>query len=378
MTELEVRKVRYPKEKKTFLEFPWKIYAGDPLWVPPLIPELKKRMDPERGAFLRRGEADFFLAWRKGQPVGRICAGVDPPTNERRGMKECVIGFFECIHDHGVAQALFQHAEAWARERGLEALFGPFNLDYEDSYGVLIEGRDQPPALMCGHSPPYYQELFEGYGFQPARGDNLAYAIQVEGGGAERERLSRLAGRMRVRDWVHIREADFDHLDQEIDRLLHLLNVSLAHLPDHIGWERESLGSMVTSFTQFADPGLILFAEVDGQTVGWFPGLPNINEAFHHANGLRRPWDYLTLWWHLRKKPESLTVKSVLVLPEFWQTGVSLLMFDEMAQRARDRGYRWADMSLTSEDNPFTPALAERMGAEVYKRYRVYRLPLKR
>jgi GNAT superfamily N-acetyltransferase len=89
---------------------------------------------------------------------------------------------------------------------------------------------------------------------------------------------------------------------------------------------------------------------------------------------LRYPWDYIKLWWHLRGQPACLAIKSVLVLPEYWGTGVSVLLFDELARRARAKGYRWADLSLTSEDNPYTPTLAQRMGATIYKRYRVYRL----
>ena len=103
-------------------------------------------------------------------PVGTICAAEDPPTNQVRGTRECVIGFFECIDDDAVAQALFDQAADWARQHDLDALYGPFNLDYEDGYGVLIEGRDRPPVLLCGHTPPYYQRLFEGYGFRAGAG----------------------------------------------------------------------------------------------------------------------------------------------------------------------------------------------------------------
>ena len=99
-----------------------------------------------------------------------------------------------------------------------------------------------------------------------------------------------------------------------------------------------------------------------------------MNEAFIHANGLRHPWDYVRLWWHMRRQPECLTIKSVLVPPEYWGSGVPVLLFAEMAQRALARGYKWVDLSLTSADNPNTPVLAERMGAKVYKRYRVYRM----
>jgi GNAT superfamily N-acetyltransferase len=374
MSSLDILPVRTARERCTFLTFPWRIYRDDPLWVPPLLPERAKAIDPERGAFFKRGEAEFFIAWRDGVPVGTICAAEDKFTNEQRHRRECVFGFFEYVDDDDVPAGLVRHVIAWARKRGLNALFGPFNLDYEDSYGVLIEGRDRPPALLCGHTPPYYQDFMERFGFQPARGDNLAYAIDVDEDTPARRRLHRLADRLRQRGGITIRGADLAHLEDEIDSIHRLLNTALAHLPDHIGWHREALEALLQPFLDIADPEMVLFAEVDGKAVGWFPGLPNLNEPFQHANGLRYPWDYLKLWWHMRSQPECLAVKSVLVSPEYWGTGVSVLLFDELAQRAQAKGYRWVDMSLTSEDNPNTPVLAERMGAKLYKRYRVYRL----
>lgn len=374
MNNIDIRPVHTAKERRTFLTFPWRIYHEDPLWVPPLLPERAKAIDPERGAFFKRGEAEFFIAWRDGRPVGTISAAEDKFANERRQKRECVFGFFEYVEEYDVASALVNHVIQWAEQRNLNALLGPFNLDYEDSYGVLIEGRDRPPALLCGHTPPYYQGFMEHFGFQPARGDNLAYAVDVDEDTPPRRRLRRLADKARKRGGVTIRGADLEHLEREIDSIHHLLNTALAHLPDHIGWHRAALEALLKPFLDIADPDLILFAEIDGETVGWFPGLPNLNEAFRHANGLRHRWDYVKLWWHMRRQPECLAVKSVLVLPEYWGTSVSVLLFEELVRRAKEKGYKWLDLSLTSEDNPNTPILAGRMGAKIYKRYRVYRL----
>ncbi len=374
MSTVEILPVRTAQQRRTFLTFPWRVYRDDPLWVPPLLPQRAKTIDPQRGAFFKRGEADFFIAWRDGAPVGTICAAEDKPTNAKRQKRECLFGFFEYIEDYSVAEALIHQAIRWAEQRGLNALFGPFNLDYEDSYGVLIEGRDRPPALLCGHTPPYYQHFMERFGFQPARGDNLAFAIDLDETTPAAQRLLRLADRLRERGGITIRGADLSHWDDEVDRVHHLLNTALAHLPDHIGWHRDALEAFVAPFRDIADPDLVLFAEVDGETVGWFPGIANLNEAFIHANGLRYPWDYVKLWWHMRRQPECLAVKSVLVAPEYWNSGVAALLFVELGLRAKAKGFKWLDLSLTSEDNPQTPVLAERMGAEIYKRYRVYRL----
>jgi GNAT superfamily N-acetyltransferase len=372
---VQVLPVRTRRERRSLLTFPWQIYRHDPLWVPPLLPERAKEIDPRRGVFFERGEAAFFIAWQDGRPVGTICAAEDRAANAVRGVRECVFGFFECIADYAVAEALFQCAMEWARERDLDTLFGPFNLDYENGYGLLIEGRDRPPVMLCGHTPPYYQTFVERFGFQPARGDNLAYAVDLDRDTLALQRLARLAQRVRERKEFVVRGADLEHYEEEADRVLRLLNVALAHLPDNIPWRREVLLETFDQFRRIADPELILFAEADGETVGWFPGVADINEALQHANGLRFPWNYAQLWWYAHQKPACLAVKSVLVLPEYWGTGVSVLLFDEMARLARAKGFRWIDLSLTSADNPFTPTLAERLGAKLYKRYRVYRLP---
>jgi GNAT superfamily N-acetyltransferase len=375
VSKIEIRPVRTRRERRRFLTFPWRIYRDDPLWVPPLLPDRTKRIDPRSGPIYARGELALYMAWQSGEPVGTISVANDVELNELLGMHEATFGFFECVQDEAVAEALLGRAAAWAQQRGLSPLVGPFHLDREDSYGVLVDGRDRPPAMLCGHTPPYYQDYLKHFGFVPARADNLAYAIDLEETPALR-RLSRLADRLRARGRITIREPDLAHWEDEVDRVHHLLDRALAHLPDAVTWRRSEVCDLLAPFVRIADPELILFAEVDGETVGFFPGIANLNEALQHANGLRYPWDYVRLWWHMRRQPASLAIKSVLVLPEYWDTGVAVLLFDEMARRARAKGYQWVDLSLTSDDNPYTPTLAARLGAVLYKRYRVYQLDL--
>ena len=376
---IEVRPVRSARERRAFLTFPWRIYRDDRLWVPPLLPERAKVIDPERGAFYKRGTADFFIAWRDGKPVGTICAAEDRFTNEGLGRHECVFGFFEYVDDLAVAQALVDTVSVWARAHGLDVLFGPFNLDYEDAFGVLLEGRDRPPTLLCGHTPPYYLPMMEQLGFVTARPDNMALAVDIREETPALQHLSRLAEAVRRRRHFVIRTPDVDHWDDEVDRVHGLLNTALTHLEDFLGWPRSAVEALVAPFREIADMDLILFADADGETVGFLPGVANLNEALIHVNGLRYPWDYLAAAWHLGVRPRfgyqpaCLAIKSVLVSPEYWRTGVAALLFDTMAQRARAKGYQWIDLSITSEDNPQTPLIAGHMGATVYKRWRTYR-----
>lgn len=365
---IEIRQVRSQSEKRSFLSFPWTIYRNDPLWVPPLFAERQKATDPARGLFFRGGFADFFAAYRDGSLSGTLCC-----SHENAGdPKECSLGFFECIDDFEVAKALFQKAEAWAREHALTVMCGTYNLDREDGRGILVEGRDRPPVILCGHNPPYYVQHFEQYGFVRRHDDGLAYAFDLSEDSPALERLYRLADKVRSRRHFRVRAAKMEDLDAEIDRVLVLQNRALAHF-EGAPYDRAAIEGMVLPLKELADPELILFVEADGQAVGWLPAVPNFNEILIHLDGLRYPWHYINALRYRSLKPRCLAIKSAAVLPEFWDTGAAVMLFAEMVRRAKAKGYAWLDLSLTGEDNPDTWDLAHRMGARIYKRYRYFK-----
>lgn len=365
---IKITQVQSRRDKDRFLTFPWHMYRGDPLWVPPLLNERRKATDPRRGLFFRAGYADFFLALKNGILAGTVCCshehGGDP--------HECTLGFFECIDDYAVAEALFQRAEMWARQHSLNLICATYNLDREDGRGILIEGRDRPPPLLCGHNPPYYAGFFESYGFGRRHDDGLAYACPLDDQSSRFQRLYKLADRVRQRRSFTVRGARMGEIGQEIDRVLVLQNRPMEHLEGFVPYDRAAIEGMVLPMKDIADPDLVLFAESDGQAIGWLPAVPNLNEVLIHLNGLRYPWDYLRALRYARLKPRCLAIKSVAVLPEYWDTGVAVLLFAEMAQRAVAKGYEWADLSLTGEQNPDTWNIAHHLGATVYKRYRFY------
>jgi len=377
MASIHLLPVQTKQERRTFLTFPWTIYRHDPLWVPPLIRERAKVIDPQRGIFFKDGTAELFLALRDGKLAGTLCLAEEKARTRHTGHAECMFGFVECVEDYAVFKAMFDHAGSWAASRGMTALYGPYNLDREDSRGILIEGRDRPPALLCGHHPPYYQHFFEQYGFKKPDEDDVAYAIDLDLGSPRIQRLSRVADRVRRRNpQFTVRAANLADKDAEIDRIVDLQNRALAHFPGHVPYTRTDIESMILPLLDLVDLDLVLFAEADGKPAGFFPGAPNFNEVLIHLNGLRYPWDYLRALAHRNDKPKCLAIKSVVVAPEYWDTGLALLLFDEMAKRAVARGYQWADLSLTGENNPDTRPMALNMGARIYKRYRLYRKEL--
>src|SRR5512136_1430615 len=114
MSSIEIQQVTSTSLRKKFATFPWQIYRHDPLWVPPLLADRIKLIDPATGVFFKRGIAEFFMAMRDGKLVGTIMCADDKPTNSARNMKDCMIGFFECVDDREVAWAMFDHAKKWA------------------------------------------------------------------------------------------------------------------------------------------------------------------------------------------------------------------------------------------------------------------------
>ena len=369
---IEVRQVQTRADKRRFLNFPWQLYRNDPLWVPPIYGEREKATDPRRGHFFEAGYADFFLAYKDRELAGTLCC-----SHENGGDPcECSLGFFECIDDYDVAAALFQEAERWTRTHGLSMMCGTYNLDREDGRGILVEGTDRPAPILCGHNRPYYAQFFQRYGFGKRHDDGLAYACPIGEDSPKIRRLYRLAERVRSRKRFTIRHANMQDVDTEIGHVMVLQNRALEHLPGFVAYDRAAVEGMLLPLKDLADPELILFAEADGQTVGWFPAIPNLNEIVIHLHGLRYPWDYINVLRYGRLKPTCLSVKSVAVLPEYWDTGVAVLLFAEMVKRANRKGYEWLDLSLTGEDNPDTWDLAHHMDAHIYKRYRFYRKDL--
>ncbi|HTX71927.1 MAG TPA: hypothetical protein VMC79_03800 [Rectinemataceae bacterium] len=379
---IEVRPILGRREFRSFAAFPWTIYRGDPLWVAPLLSDRLRDLDPRRGEFYAKGgAARLYGAWREGRLVGTIAAAEDLPANRREGTRHCMFGFFEYVNDVEVARALLEAVATWGRERGLADLWGPFNFEYENAYGVLVEGRDRPPALLCGHSPPYYLPTMETLGFAPARDDNLAFELRLDRRLPERAHIAELAAVARRRGGYVVKSFDPTQFGRAVDDVTLLLNVALRHLRGFVPWERSSVEALLAPFRRFADPELVIFVEKDGRTIGFFPAIPNLNEALIGLNGLRHARDWLKLPFAFHRRWEALTIKSILIHPDHWGTGVVALLFDEMLRRveemaARGRQFSWIDLSLTSEENPQTPILAARFGGRIYKRYRTFIRPL--
>jgi len=377
--DIHIRPAETARDRRAIVTFPWRIYRNDPLWVPPLISERLARLDPQRNPFSQTGEAQPFLAYRQGKLVGTIVPTIDHRSNQHLGEEVAIFGFFEVVEDDAVAEALFRAAADWARQKGMEALRGPFHFTPSDEPGLLIEGRDTPPVILMGHTPSYYVNFFQRFGFVKFGADSLAFrawATPYRGDpGRLPPKLLRVAEAVQKRGGFTLRRGRLHRWSEEIESAFHIYNGALSTLPRFVPLTRADSERQARALEPLLDPHFVLFAEVNDQPVGFALGLPDINQAIRHANGGRYPWDWLKLWWYSRRI-DCLSLKILAVLPEYRGRGIDILFYLEMARQMLAHGYRWMDMSLTAEDNLMTTRIAARFGAEVYKRYRVFQLTL--
>jgi GNAT superfamily N-acetyltransferase len=378
MAKLELFEIHSEKDRQQMLMFPWAVYRGDKNWVPPIIKERQKLLDREQNPFFQQADVALLGARRDGRLVGTIAAFVNRRFNELLKQKVGFFGFFDVLHDYEAAEALLGAARDWVRERGMEELRGPVNFHRDRERGILVEGADCPPPMLCGHSPPYYKEFVERFGLVKYADDfarRVFIADVIGPDGSLPPRMARLKKVAERRAHLKIRTAKLEDWDNEVQRVRELYDATIGQLPDHIPWSDEDLNDFATKLRPFVDPELILFGEIGTKTVGCVLAFPDFNQVLVHMNGRLDGWRKLLAWWHMRRI-DIVSFKVGGVLDEYQGLGLEALFLLELARIALSRGYRWVDMSLQAEDNARLNALVGHFEVQDYKRYRVYTMAL--
>jgi len=352
-----------------FVTLPWEIYRQDPHWVPPLIGDMKKMLRAH--PFLDHGDADYFLALRAGEPVGRIAAIENRLHNEVHQERIAFFGFFEVLDDAEAVQALFERVESWAAARQLTALRGPASFSSNEEWALLIDGFDAPPAVMMSYNPRRYRDHLEGYGFTPAK-DLLAYFLDNPN---PPERIVRVAEKMAARRGVTVRPLDMKHFRDEVAKVREVYNRAWERNWGFVPMTEAEIVHMARELRPVVKPEIVLLAEREGEPVGFVLALPDLNRALRHANGRLFPFGLLKMLWHARKV-HTLRVLALGLVPELRGTGVDQLLYLRTFQGGRQIGIDEGEFSWILEDNrPMRQAL-DKMGARVYKTYRVYEKPV--
>jgi GNAT superfamily N-acetyltransferase len=374
MKETLVESVNTPQQLESFLYFPWQIYRDDPYWVPPYLSQLRKRLDIHRNPFFNYAERQLFCAYQDGILVGTIAAIINHQHNQQLAEHAGFFGFFEVVNDQQAASALIEAAAAWLKTKGVDCIRGPVNGAPTDEVGVLIKGHDSRPALWEGHTPPYYQDLLESQGFEKFD-DVFAYEITFQ----ELENaLNRLPQRLLnvARDGHYypelvVRPTDNKNWDGDILDAHQLYNTAFRTIPGHTDMGREKFRQLVNSNKSLIEMDLTLIARLGNVPVGFAVVLPDLNEVFHHFNGAVKGWDIIKFYWY-KRRIRTACFKLLGVMPEYRGRGIEMQLMYEMVQRVAEKKYNRLEISLASEKNLPMNRIIRRMGARVYRTYRIY------
>jgi GNAT superfamily N-acetyltransferase len=351
-----------------FVTFPWRVYAGDPHWVPPLIGDEKKKLTHH--PFLEHAEVDCFLALRDGRIAGRIAAIENRIHNEVHGERVAFFGFFEALDDPEAARALFAAAEAWAAARGLSALRGPASFSSNEEWALLVDGFDSPPVVMMTYNPRRYVALLESCGFRKAK-DVLAYYLDNPD---PPERVLRAAEKLAARRGVTVRPLDLKRYDAEVGRIREVYNRAWEKNWGFVPMTEAEIAHLAKEMRPAVKPDLVLIAEQGGAPVGFAVALPDVNVALRHANGRLFPFGLLKILWiaEVARRIDMLRVPMLGLVPEVRGLGIDQLLYLRLFQGGRKLRIVRGEFSWILEDNLAMRQALEKIGARAYKTYRIY------
>lgn len=356
--------------KNEFIRFPWKVYQGNPHWVPPLKSEVKFLLNEEKNPFFHHAEAACFLARRNGKTVGRIAAIIDRNHINIHNEQAGFFGYFECLPDSAVARKLLDTAAGWLKERGIEIMRGPMNPSTNNECGFLVEGFDSPPMIMMTYTPAYYLDYMERCGLTKAR-DLYAYIVivrDVAAGG----RLEKLASAVKARvPGLTVRPANMKQFQREVESVKEIYNSAWSHNWGFVPMTDAETGSMAKRLKPLIVPELMIMAEVNGKPAAFFVAVPDYNQVLGKINGRLGPVGLAKFLWYSRKISD-IRVITMGVKEEYRKKGIEGLLYLESFKAAVKKGYERAEMSWILEDNVLVQRGCELMGGKLYKKYRIY------
>jgi GNAT superfamily N-acetyltransferase len=372
MNDVRIRPVRTIRDERAFIRLPWRIYKGNPCWVPPLLLDRKKLIDRKNNPFYRHASMELFIAERHGVPVGRIAAIVNANHNKEHEENIGFFGFFECVDDQETADSLFEAASEWLRTQKVDAVRGPASPSVNDEYGMLVDGFQYPPAVLMAYNPPYYPRLTENHGFTKAR-DMFAYLLHDEK--FRSEKLRRVSEAVKKRQGLVIRTLNMKDFEAEVRKIRELYNKGWSRNWGEVPMTEEEFAYAAKDLKSIVDPDLVIIAEVQGKPVGFALSLPDLNQIMIRNRG-GRLLPFLIRYLLFRRRINLARIVILGVLPEYLNTGIGGVLFYETGNRATAKGYYRGEASWVLEDNVMMNRGAELMNGERYKTYRIYEKPL--
>lgn len=369
MDAIEIVPVSNSREMRQFIRLPWNIYRNDPYWVPPLLLDMKNLLNKVKHPFFDHSSADFFLARRRGQWVGRIAAILNNNHNSFHGERTGFFGFFESVDDAEVASVLLQQAERWVRDRGMERLRGPMNYSTNETVGLLVEGFDSPPCIMMTHNPAYYAKLIESAGYAKTM-DLYAWWLLTNKG--LNPKIARVGERVLKDQGISVRCINMKDFWGDVAIIKQIYNDAWSNNWGFVPMTDTEFHHMAKDLKMVIDPRVVLVAEKNGEPVAFSLALPDVNQALKKINGRLFPVGILRLMYQTRHIHQvRVLALGISKRLQNWN-GIGAALYYEAFKRGVEAGYLSCEFSWTLETNDLINRSMQLFGAEIYKRYRIY------
>lgn len=374
MSSVDIRPVRSRRDLKRFVKVPFGLHRDSPQWVPPLIFERMEFLNREKNPWFEHGEAEYLIAERDGEPVGRITVQIDERWDETQGGSDAMFGFFETVDDPGVAAALLDAATEWASARGRSRILGPMDFTTNDEVGILIEGYELRPMILENWHPPYYKTLLEGCGCGKAM-DLLMWELEL-GSLKQGERFDpsiHAAAEKALRDeGVVIRNIDKGNLEREMRLFTPVYNDAWADNWGFVPPTDAEIEFHAKLLKQVLDEDWAYIAEKEGEAIGAALTLPDINQVLAKMGGRLLPFGWLRFLLG-KRKIDRLRVFALGVKHEYRHSGVAAgLYLKHLETAAKPGAIEGGEMGWILETNGPMNRAMEGMGGKVVKRYRIF------
>ncbi len=376
---LSIRPVTTKADKAAFIDLPYRLYATDPNWVPPLKGEVSALITPGENPWFEHGEMQLFLAERSGQIVGRISAHIDTlalkqPPEQGMGPGVGNWGLFEA-QDAEAATALIAQAEDWLRTKGMTRSLGPISLCMWDEPGLLVQGHDAPPVVMMGFNAAHYEGWVTGAGYAGVE-DLYTYAVPISDGFPEL--VNRLVAMGDKSDRIRIRRVNKSKFAEELALILSILNDAWSDNWGFVPFTDAEVAYGGKKLKPIVYEDLIRIAEVDGEPVAFMVTLPNINEKLMGFGGSLFPFNWAKLLWWLRApKAQTMRVPLMGVVKKLQSTRMAsqlaMMMIEYIRRDAVAKyGATHGDFGWVLASNGPMRSVGEAVGGTVNKIYRIY------
>lgn len=371
---VHIQPVTSPAENQLFLDVPARVYANNPYWVSPLLSDVAKQFAPSN-PFFEYGKLQQFIALKnntkKPEAVGRIVAAVNQRLIDKEAEKVGLFGFFECIDDLAVAQALLNTASGWLREQGMTKVRGPIDLSTHNNCLFLVDNFNSPPLVMMPYNPPYYPEYMEKDGWHKAK-DAYAYNFPLDKPlPTEFEKAYRIA----CKSGVNFRplRTKGEEFEQDARSIYQLFTRAFANNWSSTPRSEEEFLEEAKSLQTLVDPDVFPIAEYNGEMVGFWMSLPDYNIPLKHVKGKLDWLGIIKFLWYRRQIDQGRVI-AICALPEYRRKMVSLALIYLGMQGGIKKGkpYKRAELGYVWEDNFPSRKLIEAAGGKIDKTYRIY------